>query len=244
MLSEKQIEQFRNDGYLVFERLIHGEKLAHYKSVFDGLVARGKKMPGNEPHWSFEMDSDGNPIQGFLHKIQGVCVVEPEVLRLAREPEILEQMESLVGPNIDVFGTKFFPKLPNGGTSTSWHQDSFYFGTDSDRIVSCAIYLEDTDLENGCLKVVPGSHRQGIVGHEKRKNKYGQWTQVDEAQAVDLVVPGGTVVFFSTNILHGTHDNHSNRTRYSTAWHYMPGELETEKFIRGKYEDRHLVQGV
>ncbi len=239
MLTEDQIRQFHEEGYLVFEALIQGEKLARYKAVFDALVARGRELREEISHWKLEYDGDRNPIPGLLHKVQGVCVVEPRVLELAREPAILERVEPLLGSDIDLFGTKFFPKLPNGGTSTHWHQDNFYFGTGTDRIVSCGIYLEDADLENGCLKVGPGSHRQGIVAHERDPKTHGSWTQVDESVAVDLVVPAGTVVLFSANLLHGTSDNHSDRTRYSTAWHYLPGDLNPEKFVRGEYADRH-----
>ena len=178
-----------------------------------------------------------------MHKVQGVCVVDARVLELAREPTILDRVAVLTGDNIDVFGTKFFPKLPNGGTSTGWHQDNFYFGTDTDRIISCGIYLEDSDVENGCLRVVPGSHRIGrIVEHRKNPARHGSWTEVDESRAVDLVITAGTVVLFSANLLHGAYDNHSDRTRYSTAWHYLPEELNPERFPKGIYEDRHVAR--
>ena len=65
---------------------------------------------------------------------------------------------------------------------------------------------------------------------------------MDESKAIDLEIPGGTAVFFSANILHGAYDNHSNRTRYSTAWHYLPGDLHLDRFVRGEYEDRHTVR--
>ncbi|MGA1198871.1 MAG: phytanoyl-CoA dioxygenase family protein [Candidatus Latescibacterota bacterium] len=244
MLTDEQIKQFQEKGYLVFERLIQGEKLAHYKQVFDALVERGRHLTEEEPHWSLELDDNGKPIQGFLHKVQGVCVVDGRVLDLAKEPEILDRVEALVGVNIDVFGTKFFPKLPNGGTSTHWHQDNYYFGTNSDRILSCGIYLEDSDKSNGCLRVVPGSHlSMEIVHHQKTAGMHGSWTTVDESQAVDLEIPAGTVVIFSANLLHGAYDNFSDRTRYSTAWHYVPGDLNMERFVRGEYSDRHIVRG-
>ena len=245
MLTDEQVIQYREDGYLVFESLIQGERLARYKQVFDELVAEGRRLTGQTPHWSLELDERGEPRAGLLHKVQGVCVVEERVLELAREPAIVDRVAELIGDNIDVFGTKFFPKLPDGGTSTGWHQDNFYFGTDTDRIVSCGIYLEDADVENGCLRVVPGSHRIGeIVEHRSQLSRHGSWTKVDEAQAVDLVIPAGTVVLFSANLLHGAYDNHSSRTRYSTAWHYMPEELNPEKFLKGIYEDRHVARKV
>ena len=245
MLTEEQTHRFQEDGYLVFESLIQGEKLAHYKTVFDELVAHGGTLTEETPNWTLEYDDSRSPIPGRLHKVQGVCTVDSRVLDLAREPEILDRVEALIGPNIDVFGTKFFPKLPGGGTSTHWHQDNFYFGTNSNRILSCGIYLEDTDVENGCLRVVPGSHRdQVIVEHIRNPKGHGSWTQVEDDVALDLLIPGGTVVIFSATLLHGAYDNFSDRTRYSTAWHYIPGDLAMERFPRGGYDDRHIVRGV
>ena len=207
MLADEQVRQFREDGYLVFEALIQGERLAYYKQVFDELVAEGRKLTEQVPHWTLELDECGEPRAGLLHKIQGVCVVDSRVLELARETAILDRVAVLIGENFDVFGTKFFPKLPNGGTS-GWHQDSFYFGTDTDRIISCGIYLEDSDVENGCLRVVPG-HRMLDCRHRSDPSRHGSWTEVDESRAVDLVIPAGTVVLFSANLLHGAYVSHA-----------------------------------
>ena len=242
MLTREEIDQFHQEGYLVFERLIEGEKLEAYLAVFDELVEQGRDLEEGIPHFSLELDEDGQPIPGLLHKVQGVCLAEPRTLELAREPAILERVAALLGPDLDVFGTKFFPKLPNGGTSTHWHQDNFYFGTTSDQVISCGIYLQDADEENGCLRVVPGSHKIGsIVEHKSTPNSYGSWTEVDESRAVDLLMPAGTVALFSANLLHGAGDNTSQRPRYSTAWHYVPGDLVLERFPREEYADRHIL---
>ena len=142
MLTDEEMRQYHEDGYLVVEALLQGERLAYYKQVFDELVAEGRRLTGHVPHWGLEPDEHGEPRAGLLHKVQGVCVVDARVLELVREPAILDRVAVLIGENIDVFGTKFFPKPPYGGTSTRWHQDNFYFGTDTDRIVSRGIYLE------------------------------------------------------------------------------------------------------
>jgi ectoine hydroxylase-related dioxygenase (phytanoyl-CoA dioxygenase family) len=243
MLSSQEIVRFREEGYLVFERLIHSAQLDYYLQAFDELVEKGRALNEPAPHFSLELDAQEKPIAGMLHKVQGVCVVEPRILELAKEPAILDRIEALLGPNIDLFGSKFFPKLAGGGTSTHWHQDNYYFGTDSDQVISCGIYLQDADAENGCLQVVPGSHHGGIVEHQRDTRTHGSWTRVDEQQAVMLPVPAGTVVIFSANLLHGTADNTSTRTRYSTAWHYIPGSLDLANFPRGGYDDRHIVRG-
>jgi len=214
--------------------------------LFRELVERGRSRAEPDAHWSLAKDADEHPIPGRLHKIQGVGVVDPRALELARAPEVVGCVEGLIGPEIDVFGTKFFPMLGPLATSTSWHQDNHYFGTNSDRVVSCAIYLEATNRANGCLQVVPGSHRTGeLVPHDSGRGNWahGNWATVDESQAVDVVCGPGTVVLFSANLLHGAHLNLSDGTSFRTAWHYIPADLALELFPRGVYRDRHVVMG-
>ena len=245
-LTPEQVKRYQEEGYLIFEALLPPDKLARYVAIFDELVEHSRSLTKSEDGYNLAPDEHGRPIPGLLHKLQGVGVVDERVLGLAREPEILDRIESLIGPNIDVFGTKFYPMLVRGATSTGWHQDNHYFGTNSDRVVSCAIYLEQMTRENGCLQVVPGSHGTGdLVEHEKGAGIYahGSWTDVDESQAVDVVCPPGTAVFFSANLLHGARPNLSDRTSYRTAWHYIPGDLDLAMFPRGGYEDRHIVRG-
>ena len=72
-LTDKQVQQFHEEGYLIFEKLIRGEKLKAYQDLFDDLVERSLTVPPDIPHWTFEFGEDHKPIAGFLHKIQG-CV--------------------------------------------------------------------------------------------------------------------------------------------------------------------------
>src|SRR5690242_5251646 len=228
-LSAELTARYKEEGYLIFPALLPEEKRVGYKRLFDSLVEKATQITESKDGFHLAPDAAGKPIPGLLHKIQGVCLVEERVLELAKEPEILDRVESLVGLDIDMFGSKFFPMMVPGATSTGWHQDNYYFGTQSDKVVSCAIYLEDTDQESGCLQVVPKSHRTGdIVKHDPGQGVYahGHWAHVEEGQAVDVVCPGGTVVLFSANLLHGARANCSGRTSYRTAWHYIPGDLD------------------
>jgi ectoine hydroxylase-related dioxygenase (phytanoyl-CoA dioxygenase family) len=70
---------------------------------------------------------------------------------------------------------------------------------------------------------------------------HGNWTEVDESQALFVECPAGTVVLFSANLLHGAGTNTSDRSRYSTAWHYIPANLDLEQFPFGEYKDRHVI---
>ena len=246
ILSSLETKKFQEEGYLIFERLIPETRLEHYVGIFNEMVQHAKNLNNHAEPYYLELDRNNTPITGMLHKVQGVCVADPRILEMASQIEILDRIEELIGSNIDVFGTKFFPKLPGGGTSTSWHQDNFYFRTNSSEIISCGIYLQDADEENGCLQVIPGSHSKAqILEHAPESGRHGSWTNVNQGLRKVLPVPGGSVVLFSSNLLHGAVDNTSStRTRYSTAWHYIPGNLSLEKFPRGVYKDRHTVRGI
>jgi hypothetical protein len=244
-LTPQEIDEFRDRGYLIFDGLLDRSTVERSVGLFNELVAKSREMAAPTDHWSLALDIEGRPIPGRLHKIQGVCVVDERVLGLARDPEILDRVESLIGPDIDVFGTKFFPMLGPNATSTGWHQDNHYFGTNSDRVVSCAVYLEAVDRESGCLQVAPYSHlTRELVQHAGGKGEWahGSWTEVEESRAIDVVCGPGTVVLFSANLLHGAHPNLTERSSFRTAWHYIPADLHLEMFPRGGYRDRHVLR--
>ena len=84
--------------------------------------------------------------------------------RPASEPAIVDRIAALLGPNLDCFGTKFFPKLA-GGTSTHWHQDNFYFKLSPPNCLTVWMALDPIDGSNGLLNYVPGSHLEGVQPH-------------------------------------------------------------------------------
>jgi hypothetical protein len=244
-ITPDEIQHFQEEGYLIFPGLIHGGKLLRLKGILDELVERAKTFATSRDGFNLQPDAEGNLIPGRLFKVQGVCVAEPRILELARDPDIVDRAASLLGPRLHIFGSKFYPMLPHGGTSTGWHQDNYYFGTTSHRVISCGIYLERCDPSNGCLRLVPRSHLSGQLlkhAHGQGAFGHGSWTEVDESLAIDVECPAGTVVLFSANLLHGATTNTSDRSRYSTAWHYIPADMDLESFPYGEYEDRFEVR--
>lgn len=245
MLSTDEMRQFHEQGYLIFPALISGERLARYKRLLDGLVDHAKSLTVSDGGYALQPDATGSLIPGRLFKVQGVCVVEPRLLDLARELAIVDRVACLLEPSLHFFGTKFFPMLPHGGTSTGWHQDNHYFGTNSHQVISCGIYLEQSDRSNACLGLVPGTHRTGeLVEHQHGEGTFahGNWAKVDESEALYVECPAGTVVLFSANLVHGASTNTSDRSRYSTAWHYIPANLDLAQFPFGVYKDRHVAR--
>eukprot|EP00756_Hemistasia_phaeocysticola_P063383 Hpha_TRINITY_DN6855_c0_g1::TRINITY_DN6855_c0_g1_i1::g.46261::m.46261/K00477/PHYH; phytanoyl-CoA hydroxylase len=268
-LTPEQRRFFDENGYLVFPAVLPPSELSRYRGILEGLVKKAEQIK-EQGDWNATggltllNSSDGGVQAGRLHKVQSLCLHEPRMRELIAQPNVHGAVRELIGDaarnGLDAFGTKFFPVLPtgkglSGGYSVGWHQDNYFFGTDSSKIVSCGWYLEDTDAENGCLRVIPGSHKAATVApHESAKSSgedagkdAGEWIRdVDDTKAVDVKVPAGSCVIFNSLIWHTAHRNSSaSRSRYSCFWHFLPSDLQFAwrgvDFSRGKYADRHEI---
>lgn len=266
-LTPAQRDDFDSSGFLILPGAVSGPELAKFRALASGLVERASTLEeplSSEAGYSFSLEShEGTIVPGFLHKVQGVNTCQVEFNEIARHPSVLPVVQELLGsPELDIFGTKFFPKLPatsalpTGGISVNWHQDNFAFGDDvqadrakQERIISLAIYLDDSDHENGCFQLVPGSHRHGFLPPPAPVSQNSAGLQPQDLALPDgadplegpLPVPcaAGTVVLFSANLLHSALPNRSDRSRYGLFWHYLPRDFQPANFLSGGYSDRH-----
>src|SRR4051812_38842093 len=99
-LTKDQITEYRERGYLILDGLLGQAKVEKAMALFQELVEQCRSRQAPDPHWSLTVDAEGRPIPGRLHKIQGVGVVEERAMEFARDPEILDRVESLIGPEI------------------------------------------------------------------------------------------------------------------------------------------------
>src|ERR1700684_1378789 len=101
-LNKEQLLFYADEGYLLFPALLSSEKRSKYRTLFDRMVTRAASMQESQDGFCLAPDEEGKPIPGRLHKVQGVCLADERVLELASEPEILDCVESLLGPDIDM----------------------------------------------------------------------------------------------------------------------------------------------
>ena len=196
---------------------------------------------------TYQPDAEtGEAIPGRIMKIQGVATRSPLTRELTIfNPKLVDVAAQLMGlgpeEGMDAFGTKFFPLLPvhNGttkSTSTDFHDDNHFFGTPSDRVLSMSLYLEDTHVETGCLRVVPGSHsaygdgtdREARYARGLKEASHGEWLDLlDSEMALDVPVPAGTPVFFDGRLVHGARQNVSpEKSSFRIIAHFVPADLE------------------
>jgi non-heme Fe2+,alpha-ketoglutarate-dependent halogenase len=172
------------------------------------------------------------------------------VWRMATHPTILQCIEAIVGPNVFLLSSLFFCKYPPprptlvhrikaalGAASdeakfVDWHQDLTYWGLDPAYAITAWIAVDDSDVENGCMRAIPETHREGIVEHttssEKgnllNRNQAIRKDRIDESKAVNLVLRAGQASLHHGELFHASNPNRSTRRRCGLAVRYThPG---------------------
>ena len=178
-----------------------------------------------------------------MHKIHHVSCYNPEFLERVRDPRLTDPIVDLLGPDLLGLNNLYIWKAPKIGLGFPWHQDKWYFNHQykTEMTVGTWTAIDTADKDNGCLYVIPGSHKHGIYEHadlegsQQAEFKLAQGVKDEDGVAVE--VPPGGVVWFNNQILHKSTDNHSLRFRRANVAHYISAKAEripkkNPKFIR------------
>ena len=158
---------------------------------------------------------------GSLKRFDNLHLFFPWAYRLATHDALLNAVESFLGPELVIDGTLVFYKPPHDGSYASWHQDSVYSGWHLTPSISAWIALTTSNRNNGCMRVVPGSHKLGLLEHDNVQNdpnllnRRGEQVrmEVKEWDAIDVVLRPGEMSLHHTNIVHGSNPNTSDGPR-------------------------------
>ena len=152
-----------------------------------------------------------------------------EWLEFACDPELLDLAEAVLGPDIILWGTTVFGKPAGSGKATPWHQDAAYWPIRP--LATCTIWvaLDDSGPDNGCLRVIPGSHRSRdhLKHHTDNRGDYTLNKELDpvefeESEARDIVLKAGQVSLHDAYLVHGSKPNRSGRRRAGYVIRLMP----------------------
>jgi non-haem Fe2+, alpha-ketoglutarate-dependent halogenase len=231
-LDDAAVQAYRRDGYLCPIPVISRERAAAYRARLEAAeAAAGGTLPG-----------------AFRHKPHLVYTWAQELIRL---PPVLDAVEALIGPDILAWESVFFIKEPQTRDFISWHQDITYWGLDHEGdVVTAWLALSPSNPASGCMRVVPRTHRRDVVEHRdtfdaRNMLSRGQEiaVEVDEDEAVDLILEPGQMSLHHVKIFHGSHQNRSADRRIGFAIRYLPPQVrpgagsDSASLVRG--EDRH-----
>lgn len=161
----------------------------------------------------------------FPHKLSAL------IRRYLSHPRIVDILTQIVSPNLKCMQSMLFVKAP-GKAGQSWHQDEYYIPTRDRSLVGAWIAIDDASVENGCLWLIPGSHRPGVI-HRRIPGNDPEFAEKDtidvSGYARESIIPvevrRGTVVFFNGYLLHSSRRNGTtNHFRMALVNHYMSAE--------------------
>ncbi len=224
-LSTDQVAQFREKGYIVVEDLLSGDEVGLLRQRVADIAAGRTDFPVEKIEYEPGISAQTPPIDR-LRKLNECARQDQVFLNHARHPAILDVAESLLGPDLKLFGDQMFLKPP-GGMEKTYHQDSLYFKIEPMALVSSWVAMDDVTLENGCLWVVPGSHKSGPLDHSEvwmvgeRRDMTIPETAFDRGSEEPIVMKAGSCSFHHSLLLHRSGANETTQRRRGLATHYM-----------------------
>ena len=212
---------YRRDGFITGVEVFSDEEIAEIRREFDQLEAREGR-------------------QKCQIGLGGLHDREEFIWRLATERRILDIIEAFIGRDILLLSTHFFCKYPDPKADkfVAWHQDVTYWGLEPSIALTAWVAIDDSEIENGCMRVIPGTHRTGIAPHAKSAvkgnllsiNQEIPHEYVDETRAVDLELKAGQISVHDGHLFHASNPNRSERRRCGLTLRFIPTKVRQAEF--------------
>ena len=208
MLTDEEIRRYHDDGYVIPAFRLSEETVADIRAAHDRLLAKHPQ---------------------FVDYCPALLAYDTGFLNIARLPAVLDMVEQLIGPHFALWNSSFFAKPAGNGSKTPWHQDGEYWPIRPLATCSVWIAVDAATPANGCLRVIPGSHRRRRLGHHDYNGADGlslpleiRADEYDEDAARDIVLDVGQVSLHDIFLIHGSEPNRSARSRRGMTLRYMP----------------------
>src|SRR5438093_132609 len=219
--TEALRRRYAEQGYLVFPRVLDEALIGEASGHVEWLQ---RKHPELRP-------------ERLGHTL---LADDPFWLRLVSDERLLDIAEIFIGPNIALFASHYICKPGTDGLPVLWHQDGSYWPLEPMEVVTLWLAVDDSLPENGCMRVIPGTHRMELQKLNRRtdvKNVLSSEIDpalVDDSKAVDLVLKAGDVSVHHPSLIHGSNANTSAKRRCGLTIRYIP----TSTRIRTKENER------
>src|SRR3989442_7292474 len=190
--------------------------MAAHRAYFDALLAR--------------VLAEG----GSSYSISTAHLKYGKMYDLLTHPRIVRCVRDMLGENVVGWGSHYFCKLPRDGKVVSWHQDAGYWPLTPSKAVTAWLAIDDADVENACMRFIPGSHHYGHLTYHLSEgdeaNVLNQTVADVErlGEPVNIELKAGEISMHSDLLLHGSEANESSRRRSGLTLRYCPADVRGE----------------
>jgi ectoine hydroxylase-related dioxygenase (phytanoyl-CoA dioxygenase family) len=215
-LTERQIEEYRREGYLAVPGLIDRATVEALRAVTEELVERSRQV--SRSNELFDLDPRHTAAAPELRRIKNPADTHPLYRWVAFESPIPDIVAELIGPDVKFHHSKLNLKGSHGGAPVEWHQDAAFYPHSNDDVLAVGLLLDDADAGNGAMAVLPGSHFGPVYEHHDGDRFVGAM-QPDDVARLDLgrahllALPAGSIHVHHYRLVHGSAPNLSARPR-------------------------------
>lgn len=224
MLSSQEVEFYRENGYLGVENVLSREELEVMRGVIDEFVEQSRSVTQSDSVYDLEPGhTSENP---RLRRLKEPIKQHEVFTQTLHHKKILEIVSQLIGPDLRCNGDKLNMKLAEFGSPVEWHQDWAFYPHTNDDLLAVGIAIDEMTEENGCLLVVPGSHKGRIYDHHQDGYFAGAVTEDDfnDADAVPVLVGESGISIHHVRTLHGSLPNTSTNPRRLLLYQYCAAD--------------------
>ena len=233
-LTPEERSSWNENGYFIRYDVFTKEENDFLAQVADDIAIGKRPFPAKNVHQNALVRDGKTEASGpnAMHCIHHINNYSPEFLARTRDPRLTDPVVDLIGPNILGLNNLYIWKPPIIGLGFPWHQDKWYFNHQyiTTKTVGTWTAIDTSDVGNGCLYVIPGSHKNGVREHVNlegsQQNEFKLALGARDEDGIAVEVPPGTVIFFNNELLHRSTDNHSERFRRCNVAHYISANAE------------------
>jgi ectoine hydroxylase-related dioxygenase (phytanoyl-CoA dioxygenase family) len=211
-------EDFERDGYAVFREVLDLRTVEVVRRHLAELQARHPDRRGEQ----------------FTHELMAG---DATWCRIVADDRLLDVAECFLGPDLALFASHYIAKPPGDGQPVLWHQDAAYWPLDPMEVVTAWLAIDSSTTENGCMRVIPGSHRGPVLDVREGDGESVLGSEVaadvDETAAVPVELAPGDVSVHHPNLIHGSEANHSPHRRAGLTIRYIPTTTRILEPARG-----------
>ncbi|UAL50553.1 phytanoyl-CoA dioxygenase family protein [Bacillus sp. CMF21] len=219
MIQSSDVDFYKDQGYLLVKGVFNQQEVEEMRTGVDNIIQRA--VHANKDH-NATWDGDYLPKEKLkrlvLKGFHNIHYHDHVFLRALTHPNMRAVLKQIIGPNVQLHHSKMLVKPPENGAAFPMHQDYPYFPHENHTMLAASVHLDNSNEENGCLRVIPESHKQGVLPHIG--SHYLNQKEYPISEGTLCPAEAGDVLFFNYLTIHGSDVNKSNRTRRNILFQY------------------------
>ncbi|HEX3465398.1 MAG TPA: phytanoyl-CoA dioxygenase family protein [Candidatus Elarobacter sp.] len=217
-IGDEQVAFYRRNGYLVVPNVLDEAEIASLRAASDEMVERSRHLTENDEDYEFEPGHSATSVR--VRRLRRPFKSDRRFRDISRSDKIMDIVAKLIGPEIRLShpSGKVNMKGAEGGAAVEWHQDWTGYPHTNEDLLTVGVPLDDVEMENGPLLVIPGSHKGPVYSHHTDDGKYvaginPERCDIDFSKAVPLTTKSGGITLHHVRLVHGSAANTSTRQR-------------------------------